>query len=133
MPTTKSRPWEEFMEALSAHLGSAKRAQTNFCEHSEYSLSTLQHWRKSNKVPEAAFDALKEIDPEACSSSYFQGYHTSKFTSRLIALSATNKTLAEIAATLSSEYGDRKVTENMVKGIRYRNKERIESYKSRTK
>ena len=132
MTTTKTRPWDEFMGSLEAHLGSPKRAQTNFCEQTEYSLSTLQHWRKSNKVPEAAFEALASIDPETCSSSYFQGYHTGKFTNRLIALSADNKSLAEIASTLSSEY-NRKVTENMVKGIRYRNKERIETYRSRPK
>ena len=132
MSTSEPRPWDDFISALEAHLGSLKRAQTNFCENTDYSLSTLQHWRKSNKVPAAAFEALSTIDPKTCADSYFRGYHTTKFTNSLIELSATNKTLAEIAEALSKEY-NRKVTENMVKGIRYRNKDRINAYRSRTK
>ena len=132
MSKKMTRPWKDFMDALSEHLGSPKRAQSNFCENSEYSLSTLQHWRKTDKVPDHAFDAIKAIDPDKCSTSKFQGYHSSKFTGRVVELSAQNKTLSEIATILAEEY-DRPVTENMIKGIRYRNKDSIKSYQSREK
>lgn len=127
-----TRPWSEFVERLADHLGSPRRAQTNFCEHSEFSLSSLQHWRKINKVPEEAFAAMLNIDPEKCSPSNFTGYHSTKFTQRVVELSAERQTLSVIALTLSREFG-RNVTENMIKGVRYRNKKDIDAYQSRPK
>lgn len=47
-------------------------------------------------------------------------------------MSVKNHTLSDIARTLSVEFG-RNVTENMIKGIRYRNKDEIASYQSREK
>lgn len=128
MDKKEYRPWRDFIAALAEHLGSPRRAQTNFCEHTTYSLSSLQHWRKTNKVPQAAFEALRAIDPEKCSTSHFQGYHSSKFTARVVELSIENKTLSEIASILSDESG-RPFNENMIKGIRYRNKKKIANYR----
>jgi uncharacterized protein (DUF885 family) len=132
MVKASSKTWSEFIEKLNGHLGSPRRAQTNFCENSEYSLSSLQHWRKINRVPDEAFAAVEKIDPEKCSPSNFKGYHSTKFTQRVVELSAERQTLSTIAQTLSQEFG-RNVTENMVKGVRYRNKSEIESYQSREK
>lgn len=132
MAKGNSRQWSEFIDTLTDHLGNSRRAQTNFCENSEYSLSSLQHWRKINKVPDEAFEAITRIDAEKCSPSNFKGYHTQKFTQRIIELSADRQTLSVIAQTLSEEFG-RNVTENMIKGVRYRNKDQIEQYQSREK
>lgn len=130
MSKSNIRPWKDFTTALVEHFGSERRAQTNFSENTSYGLSSLQHWRKTDKVPEAAFEALAKIDAEKCSPSHFQGYHSHKFTQRVLELSAQRKTLSEIASLLTAEYG-RKVTENMIKGIRYRNKTQISDYQSR--
>ncbi len=127
-----ARPWSEFIEKLNNHLGSPRRAQTNFCENSEFSLSSLQHWRKIDRVPDEAFEAIDKIDAEKCTPSNFAGYHSTKFTQRVIELSAERQTLSMIAQTLTKEFG-RNVTENMIKGVRYRNKNEIESYQSREK
>lgn len=129
MTNRATRPWSEFAKALMDHLG-PKRAQTNFSEHTGYSLSSIQHWRKSEQVPEEAFDALKKVDPALCTDSTFTGYHTTMFTQRVLKLSEEKKTLSLIAKTLSKEF-DRPVTENMIKGVRYRNKAKIKDYQSR--
>ncbi len=120
------------MTRLVEHLGNAKRAQTNFCENSPYSLSTLQHWRKTNHVPEKAFDAIQAIDAEKCSPSNFQGPLDARFTKRVIALSVEGNTLSGIASKLSEEF-KRPVTENMIKGVRYRNSDKIATYQHRQK
>ncbi len=127
-----TRPWREFVARLTEHLGSPRRAQTNFCENSEYSLSSLQHWRKIDRVPPEAFAAIEKIDPEKCPQSNFKGYHSTKFTQRVIQLSAERQTLSMIAQILTKEFG-RPVTENMIKGVRYRNKDKIDAYQSREK
>ncbi len=132
MAKAAAKTWSEFIEKLTSHLGNPRRAQTNFCENSEFSLSSLQHWRKIDRVPDEAFEAIEKIDPEKCSPSNFKGYHSTKFTQRVIELSAERQTLSTIAQTLSKEFG-RNVTENMIKGVRYRNKTAIESYQSREK
>jgi hypothetical protein len=130
MAKGQTRPWADFIAELTEHLGSPRRAQTNFTENSDYSLSSLQHWRKTDKVPEEAFAVLKKIDASKCSPSSFAGYHSTSFTKRVIELSAERKTLSVIAATLTQEF-KRNVSENMIKGVRYRNKEVIDSYQSR--
>ncbi len=130
MQTVPTRSWKDFTAALESHFGSIQRAQTNFCENSEYGLSSLQHWRKTDKVPEAAFTALETIDAAQCSPSHFQGYHPQQFTQRVIELSAQKKPLSEIATILTDEF-NRKVTENMIKGVRFRNKAQITDYQSR--
>ena len=130
MTESDARSWGEFQAALEKHLGSLRRAQTNFCEHTRYSLSSLQHWRKTDRVPEDAFKALLEIDASKCSTSHFQGRLSTKVTNRVVELSQQNKSLSEIAAIIASET-HRPITENMIKGIRYRNKDRIASYRSR--
>ncbi len=130
MKKSNSKPWEVFTKALVEHFGTAQRAQTNFAENTNYGLSSLQHWRKSNRVPAEAFTALAAIDAKKCHASLFQGYHTHQFNKRVIELSVQKKTLNEIADIMTAEAG-RKVNENMIKGIRYRNKEKIKDYQSR--
>jgi len=121
----RNNSWAEFHRHLIAHMGEA-RAQTNFCEHSNYTLSSVQHWRKTDWVPNAAFDALYAINPETCPPTIFRGYHSPEFTHRVIEMSKQKQTLSRIAHALSSEFG-RTVTENMVKGIRFRNKDKLSS------
>lgn len=131
MPKSNIRSWNDFSTALHEHFGSPRRAQTNFSEKTNYGLSSLQHWRKSDRVPEEAFTALSLIDATKCSPTLFQGYHTQIFTKRVVELSAQKKTLSEIATILAAECG-RTVNENMIKGIRYRNKSKIQDYQSRS-
>lgn len=122
--------WDEFMLKLGEHLGTTKRAQTIFCEQTEYSLSSLQYWRKRNQVPEKAVALIATIDREGCDFQTFKGYHKVKFADRVVALSKTPMTLKQMADKLSQEFG-RKITENAIKGARYRHKAKIDSYKNR--
>lgn len=130
MTDSPPRPWNDFNAALEEHFGTLQRAQTNFCENSRFSLSSLQHWRKTDKVPEEAFSALTEIDASKCSASHSKGRLAPEVSERVVELSSQNKSLMEIATILAKET-DRPITENMIKGIRYRNKEKIASYRSR--
>ena len=124
------RPWSDFVSALEQHFGTLQRAQTNFSEQTGKGMSTIQNWRKQDRVPDYAFTTLLEIDSSECSSSLFRGYHTQTLITRVVELSKQNKSLAEISTILSVEF-DRKITESMVKGLRYRNKVSIPGYTSK--
>lgn len=124
--------WNVFFELLTSHLGAERRAQTIFCEQTKYSLSNLQHWRKRNEVPSYVVQDIKAIKVEDCDFTNFRGFHKKQFTDRLIELSAGTKSLRDISLLLSDEF-NRKVTENAVKGARYRHREKIASYRPRVK
>lgn len=125
-------PWKEFIERLTAQLGTERRAQTIFSEQTKYTLSSLQHWRKRDCVPQYVVDDIKTIKPEDCDFQTFRGFHKKKFADRLVELSAQRKTLKEMSTILSKEF-NRKVTENAIKGARYRHREKIDSYRARPK
>ena len=75
-------------------------------------------------------ELVKTIDKEDCDFEVFKGYHKSQFANRLITLSASNMTLKQMSETLSKEFG-RKITENAIKGARYRMRDKIDTYKQR--
>jgi hypothetical protein len=122
--------WGSFITKLSEHLGTERRAQTIFCEQTKYTLSSLQHYRKKDCVPHYVVAEIDNIKKEECDFVAFRGFHKKKFADRLVELSAQKKSLKEMADILSKEF-NRKVTENAVKGARYRHREKIESYRGR--
>lgn len=125
-----SVPWKTFVEKLTEHLGTSRRAQTIFCEQTKYTQSSLQHWRKRDQVPHYVHAEIDTIKKDECDFTNFRGFHKKRFADRLVELSAQKKSLKEMATILSSEF-NRKVTENAVKGARYRHRDRIESYRQR--
>ena len=124
------RSWDTFLKALEDHFGTLRRAQTNFSVATGYGISTIQHWRQINSVPAEAFVDLMRIDPEKYPTTLFEGHHPIGFVERIIELSNSGSPNLEIARLMSREFG-KTVTENMVKGVRFRNKERIKDYSSR--
>ena len=120
------------MKAMESHFGTLKRSQMNFSIASGYGISTIQHWRKSNSVPGEAFVELLKIDPEQYPTTLFEGHHPDGFIERIIELSNECKPNLEIARIMTSEFG-KTVTENMVKGVRFRNKSLLNTYHTRTK
>lgn len=103
-----------------------------FCEQTQYAHTTLYYWRKKDRVPEAAFAAVQSIDRDACDQNRFKGFHTKSFFKRVVELSNEGKTIRVIADILTRETG-RKITEGAIKSARFRHKDDIENYKSRTK
>lgn len=130
MSDSKIITWAEFTEKLTQHFGDGRRLQTNFCDLSPFSLSSLQHWRRVDRVPMEAYEYIDKIDAKDCVFTSFKGFHSTKFTSRVVELSNSNFSLSAIAETLGAEFG-RKVSENMIKGVRFRNKEQITKYRTR--
>jgi hypothetical protein len=124
------RTWKTFIDKLAEHLGTARRSQTIFCEQTKYTQSSLQHWRKKDQVPLYVFSEIQTIKKDECDFTNFRGFHKKKFSDRLVELSAQKKSLREMATILSGEF-NRKVTENAVKGARYRHRDRIDSYRQR--
>lgn len=121
--------WGMFHAALIDRIGEA-RAQRNFIEQTGYTESRVQHWRTTKQVPLEAVASINQIDLSKCPKTLYQGYHDKEFVKRVIELSSSTETIKGIAARVSKEFGQ-PVTESMVKGIRFRNKDLIANYHSR--
>ncbi len=124
------KTWPEFLERLESHFGDRRRLLTNFRDLSQYSHASIQHWRKVNRVPIEAYQHIDTINPLDCVFESFNGFHSEAFTQRVIELSNDNNSLTAIAEILTEEFGS-KVSENMVKGVRFRNKSAISTYRTR--
>lgn len=129
--------WYDFIVRLRRHWPH-DGGQKAFSHYTGYTESQVQHWRRHNCVPLAAVTAISEMPstPEGFLKKQrgTSDLHSEKFVSRVIELSnATPKpTIPTIASKLSREFKF-DVSDSMVKGIRLRNKDRIEGYQVRKK
>ena len=109
--------YDAFYSNLLSHLGTPKRALSIYGELTGTNIGKIQSWRRTNRVPVEAYDAVKLIDKTRATYNNHQVL-TSEHKRRIDTLSREGKTEAEIVATMSSEFGDRVFNVNMIKGAK---------------
>ncbi len=107
--------YNDFHNALIAHLGTSKRALSTYAEHTGVSMGKIQAWRRSNKVPADLYDRIEELKRETQS---FHQQLTGEHKRRIDVLTIDGMGDNEIVQTMNSEYADRHFNLNMIKGAK---------------
>jgi hypothetical protein len=108
--------YDAFYSALISHLGSPKRALSMFTELTPFSSGKVQAWRRNNKVPQEAFEAVAKLEREQATRHFHQPL-TREQRLRIDRLSIEGKTDQQIADIMNIEF-DRTFNVNMIKGAK---------------
>jgi hypothetical protein len=117
LPVDGAYTYDAFYSALLSHLGTPKRALSVFSELTGASGGKVQSWRRANKVPVEAFEAIAKIDRGKAVFNNHQPL-TEEQKRRIDRLSIEGNTDEQIANTMNLEFGDRVFNINMIKGAK---------------
>jgi hypothetical protein len=117
LPVDGAYTYDAFYSALLSHLGTPKRALSVFSELTGVSGGKVQSWRRANKVPVEAFEAIAQIDRGKAIFNNHQAL-TEEQKRRIDRLSIEGNSDETIANTMNLEFGDRVFNINMIKGAK---------------
>ena len=109
--------YDVFYSALISHLGTPKRALSIFSEMTSTPAGRIQSWRRTDKVPEAAYKAIAGLVRGQAILHQHQPL-TAEHRRRIDRLCVEGKSDADIAETMNIEFGDRTFNVNMIKGAK---------------
>lgn len=107
--------FSQFRTATIEQLGRENAWQSEYSEATGTDLSLIQQWRKSNRVPQEAFDKIATLSKVGPRTTVKWTEQECEELSRLYKLTDRKRTDSEIAEMLSAKFG-RRITANSIKG-----------------